>query len=290
MRAYIEVVFLDNFLIDYMLLKTLGFLLYEYRSTKRSLLAALFGAVYAVAAPTRPFLFLLHPTFKVAVSLVMVLIAQGFRDIKHYLTAVGLFYLISFSVGGILTGIGFLMDPGLHMASGGFVLSGPGLWLILLGTLAFSRIVQIALKSIQKKSMGMKHHIELHITLFGEHFCLNGFVDTGNSLCDPIDQLPIIVVNPRRMIKRDGTYLLQREIQAHQKTRYIPTSTVLGQSVLCAAVPECIEAVVGEHTVPIQAAVALSKHAITVHDALVPQEIAYMLQGGQHGNDDSILT
>ena len=290
MRAYIEVVFLDNFLIDYMLLKTLGFLLYEYRSTKRNLLAALFGAIYAVAAPTRPFLLLLHPIFKVGVAFVMVLIAQGFREIKRYLKATGLFYLLSFSIGGILTGLGFLMDHSLKMASGGFVISGPGLWLVLLSALALSRLVQFALHSIQKRSMQLKNHVELYITLLGETFRIWGFVDTGNSLCDPVDQMPVIVLNPRNMKKRDGTYLNEQDIRAQKGIRYIPIATALGHSVLCAAIPDAMEAVMGGAHMPVQAAVALAKHAIAVHEALVPQEIAYMLQGGQHGNDHSILT
>lgn len=214
-KAYIEIVILDNFLIDYLLLSTVSKLTAPRPKKLFIILSALFGTVYAVIAPIKQFIFLLEPAFKILSSAIMILIAFGFRNWRELLKIFALFWAFSLALGGIVSGIGYIF--GSVMSFGGILaVSGPPLWLLLLivflSAIAFSHIYN----GIRRRTVSLSGRLEL---LIGDT-AIPAIIDTGNTLFEPSDGIPVIIVPKDRLSDKVG-----------EQTKTLPFKTVSGEGV-----------------------------------------------------------
>ena len=106
MRVYIELVFLDNFAMDYLLLYTVGKCWWPAPSRMRCVGSALLGAIYAVIAPLRGWTFLLHPAVKVLMSMGLVGLAYRPRTWPSFFKRFAAFWALSLLAAGALMGAG----------------------------------------------------------------------------------------------------------------------------------------------------------------------------------------
>lgn len=105
MVVYVEYVVAENFIIDFFLLKTAFYLSGAKPSKITTVIAALLGGGFALFLSffDLPQVFLV--IVKIAFGCSMVLISGRFSRVKeYYATAVG-FFLLSFAVGGVITGV-----------------------------------------------------------------------------------------------------------------------------------------------------------------------------------------
>lgn len=105
MRVYIEYVLIDNFLIDYTLLKAAFALTKTHASGARLFFASLFGAVFALFYPMIESVTAVAVPYKIATGLFVVLIAAKTFTFRSYYINVLAFFLFTFLTGGALIGI-----------------------------------------------------------------------------------------------------------------------------------------------------------------------------------------
>ena len=124
MKVYIELVLLDNFWADALVLfGTAKWMQAPYRKGRLFASAGL-GTLYAVLSLMRGLVFLQHPLWKIAVSLLMVWAAFGFGSKKRFLRYCGVFWLFSLLLAAGVQLYGALF--GQARASGGaLTVSGP---------------------------------------------------------------------------------------------------------------------------------------------------------------------
>lgn len=225
MKLYLDLIFLLNFLFDFLLLLLVGIMLRRQAKLRRLFLGSLVGglSIFLLFINLNSGqLFLL----KVIISMVMVLITFGYRDIRY--TGRNLFYLYLNSV--MLGGVLYLLNVHFSYKQVGLIFYHQGLsinWLFILvmGPL----ILYLYLKQIilLKNNYANYYLIDIYFK-DGTHQQLSAFLDTGNQLIDPYLKRPIILVNHHVLGSILDDYLL------------VPYDTLNNHGLLKCIIPEKI--------------------------------------------------
>lgn len=197
MKIYLDLVMILNFLFDFFLLMGISILLRRNVSIDRLLRGAFFGGLsilFLFFSLNSIELFLL----KVIISIIMVLLSFGYRDIKY--TIKNLFYLYSASL--ILGGFLYYLNVELSYKQEGLVFYHNGLsinYIVLLITSPIVLYVYVKQGIYLKNNYSNYYKVNIN---FGKEKILkcNGFLDSGNMLEDPYYHEPIILIDHRKFI------------------------------------------------------------------------------------------
>ncbi len=191
MTIYVEQSFLQNFIIDYLLLK-LSLKIYNYKTKKINIiLAAILGSVISLIAP------LIYSVYsillKIILSILMCIIISPTFKIKQVISVFLSFLLSTFMFGGIS-----LMAQNSISQFNNKQLNLPYFYVLVLSILAFYLIVLIS-KKIYKRKTATK--FEYTVTLFSESASLKAqaFLDSGNLLTD--NNEPVILIDSLTFLK-----------------------------------------------------------------------------------------
>lgn len=184
---YIDELMLLNFIIDYILIDFTSKIIKININYKRKILSCLFGEIsilYLFLNTSNIVLIL----FKLIIGLLMILIAFGFNDMKTYINNILYFYSFSFLLGGTL--YYFKIESLLKYKF--FLLFIP----LIMDTYKY---IFNDLKSI----ITLKYKVTIYLNN-GNILYLNGYMDTGNNLIDPLTNKKVIIINK----KVDEDYIL----------------------------------------------------------------------------------
>ena len=190
MTVYIEYVLIDNFVIDFLLLKTSFLIAGKKLSKLRLVICSLLGAVFALLYPLIVSSELVITVVKILFGLFLAFSSGKFANLKEYITFTSIFLGLTFFVGGAIIGTFSLL--GLNC----FAEYSIGLMIlpVYMVIKAITRIIRIIYRKKDVYGFTAKFKI-----FFGERsIMLNGFFDTGNSLYD--DLSPVIVVSKRAIM------------------------------------------------------------------------------------------
>ncbi len=223
---YIEYVVIDNFIINFLLLKTAMISSRVKTNKLRLIISAGVGTVIAVIIPlftlTNGFLILI----KINLGLVMVLISGQYLSVKKLLISFFFFISYTFLCGGMIIGLFYLSDIDykvyFSVNYNSFMPVGISVLLVYLFTKLTLYLITNLLKSRDIKPFVRS----CVIVVSGKKFKVNGYVDSGNRLFDKKSGLPIIVVS-KSLFKK----LNFGEIKLAPKGD-IKVNTVNGESVM----------------------------------------------------------
>lgn len=183
---YIDRLFLLNGVIDYLLCLVSARVCGLYLKRLRYALAALLGALYAVAALLPGFAFLSSPLWKLVSAALMALIAYG--EEKHALRCGGVFLLVSATFGGAVWA--------LSLSGGGSGAAVSGRVLILSFALCYAGV---SLLFRRAGKLPTKPRAEVTLRFLGREACFMALRDTGNSLTDPLTGCEVMLVSPHAL-------------------------------------------------------------------------------------------
>lgn len=196
--VYFDQVFLLNLILDLVILWGAGRLA-QARTTKWRLLAgAGIGALYSLALFFPWYDFLFTVLIKFVFSALMVLAAFPRLTPKKFTVILGYFYLTSFTLGGIMFGIAYFLAPygnPVDLIKGILVVANAHYQVVLFFTLAIVLIVlKFGLPVFKEKFLKKIFQVALTIRFGQDKLSMEALVDTGNSLKDPLTQMPVVVV------------------------------------------------------------------------------------------------
>ena len=223
---YIEYVIIDNFIINFLLLKV-SMASSRVKTSKLKLcISAGVGTVVAVVMP----LFKISGAFlvliKINLGLLMVLIAGEYLTVKKLGFTLLFFLSYTFLSGGMiiglfyLSGVDFIVYFSVNYNS--FMPVGISVLLVYLFTKLTLYLITNLLKSRDIKPFIRK----CVIVISGKKFKVNGYIDSGNRLFDKNSGLPIIVASKSLFLK-----LNSGEEKLIPKSQ-ITVNTVNGESVM----------------------------------------------------------
>lgn len=190
MEVYIEYVILDNFIMDWILLKETAVLL-KHKSCKLQLfIASLIGTAAAVIFPllrlSKPILFIL----KIFVGALISFIAASHKSFIRYIKYYNVFLLTTFLLGGAVIAVFYAL--GFDVKSYGA--SFNGILPVGINFLFGYLLVKIVKKSLNKSINGLitdKYRYKCTIKTGLAVLKATGYFDSGNLLLDRKSGLPV---------------------------------------------------------------------------------------------------
>ncbi|WP_313163693.1 sigma-E processing peptidase SpoIIGA [Sedimentibacter sp.] len=183
MVYYVEYVFAENFIIDFILLFITGKLVKKGIIYKRLIAASAVGALYVILTAYIAEAFMTYFIVKFSVSVLMLMIAFDCKGVLANIRVIICFYITSLIMVGIITGLYYFTYSKVTVSV--IVIS------FFTGYVALSFFFK-EIKLRQEKSNYMR---TVAIGLSGRSKSIKGFIDTGNELSDPLTGKPVIVVN-----------------------------------------------------------------------------------------------
>lgn len=192
-ELYLDVLFLENLLVDYLLLS----LLKEILKSPAGRLQRLLGAALGSMGVCGLYLFAIESTLAgrillyVVFSTVMVKIGLGIRDFRTCLKAVALLYISSFLLGGIFAWIHRQVKLPFYPFAGFTLLS---FWLL---SACMGWLIRFRSR--------MESILETVVGFGGRTIQVKGLLDTGNQLRDPVFQKPVSILTEQKRLELCGS-------------------------------------------------------------------------------------
>ena len=194
MVVYAEYVFLENFIMNYIILSLTAKFGKTLTSKLKLILASSIGALYAfvIFFPSLHFMFSIF--MKIACSMLIIVLAFTPYRFKEFFKLTGIFYLITLVFGGAGFALFYFTSFNGIVSNGVFYITNISVKIIMLaGGLGYI-LINFCWSYIQKQLSKDKVYMTLKIEMGGDVVELMGMVDTGNSLTDPITRYPVIIV------------------------------------------------------------------------------------------------
>lgn len=199
MEIYLDIVILENIVINYLILLVTSRFSKNRTSSLRLFLGSVAGTAYLV-------LMILLPEVKVYTTLVskfllsigMVAITFSFSKFAVFFKTLALFYAATF----IFAGAGFALmffNKDWGIIRNGVLISPLNFfdakWTELLLAVAVALIIfRVIWDAVQSRFVREKLLVDISIAVENKSIELSALVDTGNSLHDPLTNLPVVVV------------------------------------------------------------------------------------------------
>lgn len=268
--VYVDVLFLLNFVLNFLLLLATGKICKNQAKSWRLSLGALAGSVYAVLMffPSLAIYYTLLS--KLIFSAALIAVSFSVKRWREFGRLILVFYAVNFLFAGAAFGLFYLTDlgsvAGAVMSNGIFYFDLPlG---VLLTTSAGAYLLLWAVQRIYTYKMskaGKYYDIVIHY--HGRQAAVHALLDTGNSLADPLTGKPVIVAELDSLAplfgeavnqifsacQNDDTNLIplvMEHAQLHDNFRLIPFSSLGRENgLLLAFLPDCVELAAEERSV-----------------------------------------
>lgn len=284
-EVYADLLFLVNAGMDWMCFTLTGWVLHRKLSGWRTAIGAALGGMYAVAS----LLFDVGRTTALGLDLAVCLLicAVVFAEIppsgREIGAATATYFVLSMLLGGVITALYNLLNRlrlPEHLPSDE---EGPSAWLFVILALTGSAITLWGGRAFRRSTS--VRLCSVTVTLDGRQVTLEGMVDTGNLLRDPLSGRAVIcaekaklsaILSPAltRALESGGIESLTSHADA-KRFRLIPAGTATGQGILTGFLPDRV--VISytrksrEETRSVDAVIACT--ALTDTEALVPAEL-----------------
>lgn len=111
MTIYLDIVFAENLIMNYIILFATGLICKEKTKQMRIVISSIIGSIYSVAYYITEITLYVTIIAKILLSIVMIYIAFGSRNLKKTFKSLVIFYLTSFAFGGCAFAILYYIKP-----------------------------------------------------------------------------------------------------------------------------------------------------------------------------------
>ena len=207
MTIYIDIIIVENLIMNYIILYATGTISKIKISYLRIFCSSLIGAIYAVTEYTFKLNIYSNIIIKTILSVIIIYVAFNPQNIKKMCKQLIIFYVTTFTFGGIATYLIYVLKPQNIIIKNGMYVGTYVLKVIFIGAIIGTIILFIAFKQVKSKITKKDMICKIKIKINGKEKTLDAMVDTGNMLKEPITGTPVAVV------ERTSLYdLLPKEI------------------------------------------------------------------------------
>ena len=193
MTLYVDIVFLENVFMSSIILLATGVILKDKTRIIRNLISSSIGAVYAIIIYTSHIEIYSNIFLKIMLSLVIVYIAFKPQNTKSLLKHLIIFYLTSFTFGGVAFALLYFVRPQDILLQNGVLIGTYPIKMILIGGIVGFVIITISFKNIKGKLKREDIYCNVKLNVEEKTKIITALIDTGNFLKDPITKIPVIV-------------------------------------------------------------------------------------------------
>lgn len=193
MTLYVDIIFLENVFMNSIILLATGIILKDKTKIIRNLISSSIGAIYAIIIYTSHIELYSNIFLKIMLSLVIVYISFKPQNTKSMLKHIIIFYLTSFTFGGVAFALLYFIRPQDILFQNGVLAGTYPIKMILAGGIVGFAIVVISFKNIKGKLNKKDMYCNVKLCERENKKVITAIIDTGNFLKDPITKIPVIV-------------------------------------------------------------------------------------------------
>lgn len=205
-ELYVDVLFLVNFMMDYILLLIVRKMLPCKTSHWRICIGAALGSILTCLIVLLPITHTIVRVilFHILVNTCMIQVGLEIKNVRSFLKAIIMLYIGSFLLGGIMEAF----RPYIKVGS-----------LFLLIAIVGYYLVMVIWKFISYLQRWNQCHFTVELYLENKKYEMKGMVDTGNSLRDPISGKPVSILDRQTARELFGEAKLKN-------VRYVPYRSI----------------------------------------------------------------
>lgn len=199
MTFYIDVIFFENIIMNYIILFATGLIIKKDLKHLRLIISSTIGAIYAIMSYVSGLTLYTNKITKLLLSITMVYIAYNPINIKILIKNTIIFYLTSFCFGGAAYYLLFYISPEQINNINGILTGSYPIKIAILGGILGFFIINIGFKIIKNRLD--KNSIFYNIEIFMEEKSVQvkTILDTGNLLVEPITSFPVIIIEEEKI-------------------------------------------------------------------------------------------
>ncbi len=194
MTVYIDIIFLENLFMNYIILFATAIIVKTPIKLLKTFLASTLGSVYAIITYITQMEIFTNIFLKVILSITITYIAFTPKSLKLLLKQLLIFYLTSFTFGGVAFALLYFINPEKIYYEGGRLIGTYPIKVVLVGGILGFIITIIAFKNVKGRITKRDMHCNLKIELNDKEEFIKAIIDTGNFLKEPITKTPVIIV------------------------------------------------------------------------------------------------
>ena len=189
MIIYVDIIFLINLIYDFLILNAVNIVLRRRKKVKWILISSFFGSISSFSI-FFPFLNNIYIT--ICISILMVLITFGYKDIIYLKNNLLYFYMISIIFGGFLYLINIKFN---HYFLPGDIYKCKVL-INFIGVIVIAPIIYfLYIYTYKNNLVNHNNYYSIKFSITDKLYFVNGFYDTGNLIKDPYKGRPIVLIN-----------------------------------------------------------------------------------------------
>ena len=211
---YIDIVFMTNFLMDYMLLRLVGKFLHLDVKRFRCMISAVFGSFVSCLLLYVPFRIILPVAVLIHGGCAFFMASFAFRLKKGGLLAKTILsmYLTAFVVGGIYQAL----ETEKTMTVKIFLLFTAGIYGGLYTLICAADFIRLGRKNIYPVILKYQGRVQQSY----------GFFDTGNLLIDPVNRQPVSIIKPELLEKILSSELTEKLMYIKEEPQKLKSTEV----------------------------------------------------------------
>ena len=194
MTVYIDVVFLENLILNVIILYATSLIAKINLKIIRTLISASIGSIYAIMYYVFQIGLYSNIIFKFVLSVIMIYVAFNPKEFKTLLKVLILFYLTSFVFGGASLSVIYLVNAQRINIQNGMIIGKYTMNTIFTGIIIAFIVIVIAFKIIKSKISKNDLFCDIRFKINNKEIKTKAMLDTGNLLKEPITNIPVVVV------------------------------------------------------------------------------------------------
>lgn len=210
MKMYIDLFFIFNFIIDFIITLSVSIILKRKSSYIRIILSSLLGGLSSLLLFTS----LNKILIEIISIVIMVVISFGYKGIRYVIKNILYMYILSTLLGGIIYLFNIKVSNNVFFS-----------YLIIIIIVIEVMVLYIKENKKMKNIYNNYYKVDIYFKS-NDKLSLIGFVDTGNNLYDPYKKRPIILISNKYY--RDDNFIL------------VPYHTLSGNGLLKCIKPDII--------------------------------------------------
>ncbi len=191
---YIDLIFLENLIMNSIILYATAVILKVKPKTIRILISSTIGSIYAIMTYITEIGIYSSTISKIILSIVMIYIAFNPQNIKKMWKQLLIFYLTSFIFGGVALYLIYFIKPQEILMKDGMFAGEYVLKVILLGAIVSYIVIKISFKIIKTKISAKDVYCKIRVKVNNKIIETRAMFDTGNLLKEPITNTPVVVL------------------------------------------------------------------------------------------------
>ena len=194
MTVYIDIIFVENLIINYIILYATGIISKSKIKQTRIISASLIGATYSIMYYILKLEIYSSFILKIILSIIMIYIAFNTKNFKVLGKKTVLFYLVSFVFAGAALGIIYMVNSQDITIQNGVLVGSYTIKTILLGIIIAFIIIITGFNIVKAKFTKKDLICDIDIKINEKSIKTKAMIDTGNFLKEPISNIPVAVV------------------------------------------------------------------------------------------------